>query len=293
MHEHPTNRRAFSLGMAVNTIYTVIELIAGALIGSVALVADAMHNLSDVLSLAIAWLAEHLMHKGPTQSRTYGYKSGSILAALINAFILLIAMGAIILESIGRFAHPEPVPGGLVMLVAGIGIIINGGTAVLFMRGRHGDLNVRGAFLHMAADAGVSLAVVVAGGLMTLTGWNWLDPAMSILVALIVVWATWGLLRDAVNLSLAAVPRNVDAAAVNRIIRDYPSVVSYHDLHIWALSTREAALTVHLLRDRQDGNDAFICGLARALEEEGNINHVTIQIEHGDYPELNAADNHF
>lgn len=293
MHEHPTNRRAFSLGMAVNTIYTVIELVFGALIGSVALVADAMHNLSDVLSLGIAWLAEHLMHKNPTAARTYGYKSGSILAALINAFILLIAMGAIIFEAVGRFAHPEPVPGGLVMIVAGIGILINGGTALLFMRGRHGDLNMRGAFLHMAADAGVSLAVVIAGGLMKLTGWEWLDPAMSIVVALVVVAATWDLLRDAVNLALAAVPRNVDPKVVADIIRQYPSVVSFHDLHIWALSTQEAALTVHLVRDNNDRNDEFICGLGKALKKDGNINHVTIQVEHGDYPELNASDNRF
>lgn len=293
MHEHNANGRAFTLGMVVNTAYTVIELVAGTLIGSVSLVADALHNLSDVLSLGLAALANWLTHKSPTVKRTYGLKGGSILAALINAFILLIAMGAIVFEAIGRFAHPEPVPGGTVMLVAGIGILINGGTALLFMKGRRGDLNVRGAFLHMAADAGVSVAVVLAALVMSFTGWEWLDPLMSILVAVVVVVATWGLLRDAVNLALAAVPRSVDASEVAEVIRDYPTVKSFHDLHIWAISTTDTALTVHLNRTTRSDNDKFLTGLAEELRKKCTISHITIQIECGDYPELSSTDNNF
>ncbi|KRM55875.1 cation diffusion facilitator family transporter [Lacticaseibacillus sharpeae] len=286
-HEHATlpgsKGRAFSLGIIVNSAYTVLELLFGFMIGSMSLVADAVHNLSDVLSLAVAWIAEKLTHRHPTTMRTYGMKGGSILAALINAMLLLVAMGAIIVEAIGRLAHPEPVQAGLVMAVAGIGILINGGTALLFMSGRHGDLNVRGAFLHMAADAGVSLGVVLAGLLMQFTGWTWLDPVMSLVVAFVVLWATWGLLRDAVNMALAAVPRSLDPAQVAEVIRDYPTVRSYHDLHIWSISTTDVALTVHLERTTREGNDAFLDGLTEALRQTCAIDHVTIQIECGNF----------
>lgn len=293
MHNQGTNSHAFSLGMLVNTVYTVLEFVAGLLIGSVSLVADALHNLSDVLGLAIAWIADKLTSRHPTKRRTYGLKGGSILAALINAFILLIGMGAIIVEAIGRFAHPAAVQGRDVMIVAGIGIIVNGATALMFMRGRNSDLNRRGAFLHMAADAGVSIAVVIAAGIMSVTGWEWLDPLMSILVAVIVLIATWELLRDAVNLALAAVPRDVDAGEVAQIIRDYPTVKSFHDLHIWAIGTQDTALSVHLTRTTRDDNDEFLAGLSKALEKHCDIDHITIQIECGDYPELSSQDNSY
>ncbi len=281
MHTHQNKGRAFSVGILVNSLYTLIELGFGFVVGSMALVADALHNLSDVLSLAVAWIAEKLTHRHPTAMRTYGMKGGSILAALINAMLLLVAMGAIILEAIGRFRHPEAVPADTVMLVAGVGILINGGTALMFMAGRHKDLNVRGAFLHMAADAGVSVGVVLAGLLMKLTGWVWLDPLMSLLVALAVLMATWGLLRDAVNMALAAVPRTLDPARVGKVIAEYPTVRSYHDLHIWSISTTDTALTVHLERTTRADNDAFLEGLTAALRKTCTIDHVTIQIECG------------
>lgn len=281
MHNHQNKGEAFSIGIAVNSLYTVIEMVFGFMIGSMALVADAVHNLSDVLSLAVAWIAEKLTHRHPTAMRTYGMKGGSILAALINAMLLLVAMGAIIVEAIGRLRHPESVPANTVMLVAGIGILINGGTALLFMAGRHGDLNVRGAFLHMAADAGVSVGVVLAGLLMKFTGWAWLDPLMSLMVAAAVLWATWGLLRDAVNMALAAVPRSLDPKRVGQVIADYPTVRSYHDLHIWSISTTDTALTVHLERTTRADNDEFLDGLAAALRQTCAIDHVTIQIECG------------
>ncbi|WP_155287007.1 cation diffusion facilitator family transporter [Lacticaseibacillus zhaodongensis] len=293
MHEHPTNRRAFSLGMAINTVYVIIEATVGLLIGSVALVADALHNLSDVLSLALSWLADKLTHRSPTLRRTYGMKGGSILAALINAFILLVGMAAIIIEAIGRFRNPGHVAGTPMMIVAGVGILINGGTALLFMHGRQGDLNIRSAFLHMAADAGVSAAVVVAGFIMNLTGWNWVDPLMSIIVGVVVLVATWGLLRDAVNLALAAVPRSVDVKEVGKIIANYPTVKSYHDLHIWAVSTTDTALTVHLERTTRADNDKFISNLSARLRRHCAIDHITIQIECGDYAKMSAMDNNY
>ncbi|WP_127848443.1 cation diffusion facilitator family transporter [Lacticaseibacillus hulanensis] len=289
MHNHQNKGRAFSLGMLINSLYTIIEMVFGLAIGSMALVADALHNLSDVLSLFVSWVAEKLTHRHPTAMRTYGMKGGSILAALINAMLLLVAMGAIIIEAIGRLRHPEAVPANTVMLVAGIGILINGGTALLFMSGRHGDLNVRGAFLHMAADAGVSVGVVLAGLLMKLTGWHWLDPLMSLMVAFVVLWATWGLLRDAVNISLAAVPRDLDPEHVRSVIASYPTVRSYHDLHIWSISTTDTALTVHLERTTREGNDEFLDGLAAALRKTCAIDHVTIQIECGQV----SADNNY
>lgn len=287
MHQHKSSQ--FSLGIVINALYTIIEMLFGFAIGSMSLVADALHNLSDVLSLIVAWVAEKLAHRHPTAMRTYGMKGGSILAALINAMLLLVAMGAIIVEAIGRLQHPEPVVANTVMLVAGIGIVINGGTALLFMAGRHGDLNVRGAFLHMAADAGVSLGVVIAGLIMKFTGWMFLDPLMSLVVAFAVLWATWGLLRDAVNMALAAVPRSLDPERVRKIIAAYPTVRAFHDLHIWSISTTDTALTVHLERTTRQGNDEFLDGLAARLRQECGIEHVTIQIECGAV----AADNSY
>ncbi|KRM71282.1 Co Zn Cd efflux system component [Lacticaseibacillus brantae DSM 23927] len=283
--------QAFKWGICLNIVYIIAEVGFGLLIGSMALVADALHNLSDVLGLGIAWGADWLGKLRPTLKRTYGFKSSSILAALINAVFLLIAMGAIIVEAITRFGNEQPVQGVTVMIVAGVGIVVNGVTAWLFHRGQQKDLNIRGAFLHMAADAGVSLGVVIAGGLITLTHWEWLDPLVSILVALIVVISTWSLLRDALNLAMAAVPNGISTSAVEEVIEHYPTVEKCHDLHIWALSTTDVALTVHLTRATSANNDRFLEELSQKLRQEFGVTHVTIQVEYGDYQALQATDN--
>ncbi|WP_338216561.1 cation diffusion facilitator family transporter [Lacticaseibacillus salsurivasis] len=289
--QQPKPNQAFRWGILLNSIYIIAEATFGLLIGSIALLADAAHNLSDVLGLGIAWFADWLSCKRPTANRTYGYKGSSILAALINAVFLLVAMGAIIVEAAGRFAHPEPIQGGTVMLVAGIGIVINGATALLFHQGQAHDLNIRGAFMHMAADAGVSLGVVLAGGLYLLTGWEWLDPLVSILVAIVVLIGTWGLLKDAVNLAMAAVPKAIDTTKVQAMINAYPTVASCHDLHIWALSTTDVALTVHITRKTDANNDQFLTDLSHKLRHTFDIAHVTIQVEYGDYQPLQDGDN--
>lgn len=289
--QQPKPNQAFRWGILLNSIYIIAEATFGLLIGSIALLADAAHNLSDVLGLGIAWFADWLSCKRPTANRTYGYKGSSILAALINAVFLLVAMGAIIVEAAGRFAHPEPIQGGTVMLVAGIGIAINGATALLFHQGQAHDLNIRGAFMHMAADAGVSLGVVLAGGLYLLTGWEWLDPFVSILVAIVVLIGTWGLLKDAVNLAMAAVPKAIDTTKVQAMINAYPTVASCHDLHIWALSTTDVALTVHITRKTDANNDQFLTDLSHKLRHTFDIAHVTIQVEYGDYQPLQDGDN--
>ncbi|WP_125706652.1 cation diffusion facilitator family transporter [Lacticaseibacillus daqingensis] len=283
--------QAFRWGIGLNAGYIIAEVAFGLGIGSVALIADAMHNLSDVLGLGIAWFADWLSCRQPTIRRTYGYKSSSILAALINAVFLLVAMGAIIVEAVTRFSHAQPVAGGVVMAVAGVGILVNGGTALLFHHGQQHDLNVRGAFLHMAADAGVSLGVVIAGGLTLMTGWAWLDPLVSILVALVVLASTWGLLKDAVNLAMAAVPKAIDTAAVKALIEAFPTVTACHDLHIWALGTTDVALTVHVTRTTSCNNDQFLEQLGHKLRHTFEIAHVTIQVEYGDYQPLQARDN--
>ncbi|MFD1393079.1 cation diffusion facilitator family transporter [Lacticaseibacillus jixianensis] len=287
----PKPNHAFRWGILLNSLYIVAEVAFGVMVGSIALVADALHNLSDVLGLGIAWFASWLTRLKPTAQRTYGYKGSSILAALINAVFLLIAMGAIIVEAVQRLATPEPTKGGIVMLVAGLGIIVNGATAMMFHAGQQHDLNIRGAFLHMAADAGVSLGVVIAGGIYLLTGWEWLDPVVSILVALAVLGGTWGLLKDAVNLAMAAVPKAIDTQKVHALINAYPTVAGCHDLHIWALSTTDVALTVHITRKTDVNNDQFLEQLGCELRRRFGVAHVTIQVEYGDYLPLQSSDN--
>lgn len=287
----PKPNQAFRWGIILNSIYIIAEVSFGALIGSIALIADAVHNLSDVLGLGISWLANWLGKLAPTKTRTYGYKGSSILAALFNAAFLLVAMGAIIVEAIGRITHPAPMVADTVMLVAGIGIVINGVTALMFHAGQQHDLNIRGAFLHMAGDAGVSLGVVIAGALYLLTGWEWLDPAVSILVAVFVLIETWGLLKDTVDLAMAAVPKDIDPESVRAFICAYPTVIDCHDLHIWALSTTDAALTVHVLRETAVGNDRFLEKLSQAIKHTYDIAHVTIQVEYGNYQPLEFFDN--
>jgi cobalt-zinc-cadmium efflux system protein len=270
---------AFAVGIALNFAFVLVEAIYSILGHSVALLADAGHNLGDVLGLAVAWLASELVKRAPSTRFTYGLRGSSILAALFNAVFLLVIVGGISWEAILRFGSPEPVAGRTVMIVAAIGIVINGVTAWLFASGRKGDLNVRGAFLHMASDALVSAGVVVAGFLIISTGWLWLDPIMSLAINAVIVWGTWGLLRDAVNMSMAAVPPGVDAARVRTFLASRPAVASVHDLHIWPMSTTEVALTCHLVIPEGHPGDAFLHDLAAQLARRFGIRHPTIQIE--------------
>ncbi|GER66275.1 cobalt transporter [Weizmannia acidilactici] len=283
-HHHPARYgKAFAAGIGLNTVFIIIEAVYGFFSDSLALLADAGHNLSDVLGLIIAWAAVLLGKKLPTKKRTYGYKKSSIMAALLNAIILLIAVGAIFLEAVQRFAHPQPVAGKTVMIVAVIGIVINAATALLFMSGREHDLNIRGAFLHMAADALVSLGVVVAGAIILITGWEWLDPVVSILIAAVIFAGTWGLLREAVDLSLDAVPAGIDTDEIKAYLENMPTVLNVHDLHIWGMSTTEAVLTAHIVRSQIEDNDALLEKLEKELHNKFGIEHTTIQIEKGTY----------
>lgn len=249
---------------------------------SLALLADAGHNLGDVLGLVLAWWASHLVKTPPTARRTYGLGRSSILAALANAVFLLVAVGGITWEAVRRFNDPAPVAGGTVIWVASVGIAVNLGSALLFMSGRKDDLNVKGAFLHMAADAAVSAGVVIAGILILYTGWHWLDPVTSLVINAVIVWGTWGLLRDATNLALDAVPAGIDPEKVKRHLAGLPGVVDVHHLHIWALSTTETALTVHLVKPDEKLDDALLARAETELREKFAIGHVTIQFERGD-----------
>jgi cobalt-zinc-cadmium efflux system protein len=271
--------KAFAIGVALNAGFVMIEVAYGILGNSVALLADAGHNLGDVLGLLVAWTASVLVKRAPSARFTYGLRGSSILAALFNAIFLLLTVGAISWEAIQRFSDPEPVAGKTVMIVAAIGIAINGITAWLFASGRQGDLNVRGAFAHMAADALVSVGVVVAGLVILLTGWLWLDPLVSLAINAVIVWGTWGLLRDSVGMSMAAVPVQIDPAEVRQFIEGRAGVASLHDLHVWAMSTMEVALTCHLVMPEGHPGDAFIHGLTEELSTRFKINHATVQIE--------------
>ncbi|WP_084029750.1 cation diffusion facilitator family transporter [Bradyrhizobium sp. LMTR 3] len=271
---------AFAIGATLNTAFVIAELIFGYAANSLALISDAVHNLSDVIALLLAWGASWLAQKQPTQRHTYGYRRASILAALFNAGLLLVAVGGIVVEAVNRFYAPAPVAGMTVVLVAALGVAINGFTALLFMRGRHGDLNIRGAYLHMAADAGVSLGVVVAAGIIMLTGWLWLDPAISLVIAAVVFWSGWGLARDSVNLALDGVPRGIELSDVKDYLGGLEGVVEVHDLHVWAMSTNETALTAHLVRPGGT-DDAFLHRVCEELSNRFNIHHSTLQIEVG------------
>ena len=271
--------RAFAIGIALNVVFVVAEAAFGYFSNSMALIADAGHNLSDVAGLVVAWIAAGLSKRPPSARYTYGLRGSSILAALFNAVFLLLAVGAIGWEAVVRLFAPEPVAGTTVMVVAGIGIAINAATAWLFASGRHGDLNIRGAYLHMAADAAVSAAVVVAGVIILFTGWYWIDPVVSLIVAVVIVWGTWGLLRDSTALSLAAVPRGIDPAAVRAFLSQLPGVRQVHDLHIWGMSTTEVALTCHLVMPDGSPGDPFLVDLAHELQHDFGIAHTTVQIE--------------
>lgn len=273
--------RAFAIGIALNFAFVVAEVAAGLWSGSLALLADAGHNLSDVLGLLVAWGATILAKRAPTSRRTYGLSKATVLASLANAVLLLVAVGVIVSEAAHRFLDPAPVASVPVMAVAAIGVAINTATALMFMRG-HDDLNVRGAFLHMAADAAVSLAVVVGGGIILLTGLSWIDPALSLIIAAVIVAGTWGLLRDSVDLALDAAPRGVDVEAVRAWLAAQPGVTAVHDLHIWAMSTTETALTVHLTRPDNADGDAFLHATCEGLNQRFRIGHATLQVELGE-----------
>lgn len=269
---------AFAVGAAVNMAFVVAEAVFGLTANSVALVADAAHNLGDVLALLLAWAAAWLTRRPPTARRTYGWGRSSILAALVNAAVLLIGVGAIGVEAIRRLLEPEPVASGIVMAVAAAGIVVNGGTALLFMRDRDGDLNVRAQFQHLAGDALVSLAVVLAALAIHFTGLTWLDPLASLGVVVVIVAGTWTTLRESLDLSLDAVPARIPKQAVNDWLAALPGVSEVHDLHIWGLSTTETALTAHLVCDDETAQ-RDLHELAAALHEQFHIGHTTIQIE--------------
>ncbi|EUK19296.1 cation diffusion facilitator family transporter [Commensalibacter papalotli (ex Servin-Garciduenas et al. 2014)] len=271
--------KAFAIGISLNLIYVIAEAAWGFWGNSLALLADAGHNLSDILALACAWIAAILSKKRPTDNFTYGYRRTSILASLTNAVILLIVTGGIIWEAIERLFHPAPVAGWTVIIVAAIGVIINGLTAMMFVSGHKEDLNIKGAFLHMAYDALLSLAVVITGIIILFTGFNILDPIISLVVSIIIIMGTWSLLKDSVALAVDGVPTNINRKEVESYLRALPSILDLHDLHIWAMSTTETALTVHLVSNVDHRLDDFLSVTAQQLQDKFKIGHTTIQIE--------------
>jgi cobalt-zinc-cadmium efflux system protein len=283
--------KVFAVATVLNLIFVAAELLFGFLSSSLALMSDAAHNFSDVLGLMLAWGGAWLARRPPTAQRTYGYRSASILAALANAALVFAATGAILLEAFQRFFDPHPIDNVTVIVVAAIGIAVNAATAAMFMRGRKRDMNVNGAFLHMAADAAVSLGVVIAAVLIAQTGWLWLDPAISVVIAIVIFASSYGLTRQALNLALDAVPPTVDRMAVEDYLRHLPGVHALHDLHIWAMSTTETALTVHLVMPGTGPHDELLHTAAHELSDRYNIHHTTLQIENGVY-ECHLAPEH-
>ncbi len=282
LHGPRPEERGFALGVSLNLGFVGLEVAAGLIAGSMALLADAGHNLSDVLGLVAAWVAVRLARRLPTDRRTYGFHRGTILAALANAMLLLVAVGAIALESIQRLIAPEPVATGWMLWVAAAGIVVNGGTALLFARGREADINRRGAYLHMLADAGVSAGVVAGALLIQATGWTWVDPVLGLVIAGVILAGTWGLLRESADLAMDAVPAGIDAGAVQAFLAAQPGVREVHDLHIWAISTTQTALTAHLVRPEATADDGFLAAVCGALRTRFGIGHATLQIESGD-----------
>lgn len=280
-HQHAPRDfgRAFAIGVTLNTLFVVVEAIFGLIGNSTALLADAAHNVSDILGLLIAWGAAALTQRPPTARFTYGLRSSSILAALFNAMFLLVAVGAIGWEALHRFVIPQPVASGTIMIVAAVGILINGLTAWLFMSGRKSDINIEGAFLHMAADAAVSAGVVIAGAAILLTGWLWLDPLASLMICVVILWSTWTLLARSVRMSLDAVPDAIDPQAVRTFLAELPGVSDVHDLHIWPIGTTNTALTCHLVMTHGHPGDQFLAKLTHDLDLRFSIDHATVQIE--------------
>lgn len=274
----------YAVGLVINLAFVAVEFGAGIWSGSTALMADAGHNLSDVLGLAMAGGAAWLARRAGGAQKTYGYGKATVLAALFNALLLIFACGAIAFEAVRRLAEPAPVHSTTIMVVAGIGFLINLGTALLFMKDQHKDLNVRGAYLHMMADAAVSIGVVIAGGVILMTGWSVVDPVVSLLIVAVILIGTWGLLKDSVNLALDAAPRGVDVEAVRTAFLALPGVGAVHDLHVWGLSTTETALTAHLVHDRPDA-DALLAQAQALARDAFGIGHTTLQLETGALPD--------
>jgi len=270
---------AFAIGLTLNIIYVVAQIVFGISAHSLALLADAGHNFGDVLGLLLAWCAIYLGKTPATERRTYGLGRSSILAALANAILLLVAVGGITWEAIRRFTNSSEVAANTIMIVAALGIVINGVTALLFFRRHEHDLNIKGAFLHMAADAAVSAGVVLAGTLILMTGWHWIDPVTSLVINAVIIWGTWGLLRRSLAMALDVVPSNVDPTAVRRYLETLEGVTAVHDLHIWPLSTTRIALTVHLEMPSGAGGDQFLHDVCERLHSDFGIEHSTVQIE--------------
>lgn len=279
-HHGPASfSRAFAIGIALNVAFVAIEAFYGWRVGSLALLADAGHNLSDVAGLVLAWGAALAAGRLPDHRHTYGWQRASILAAFANAVLLLLAMGSLLWEAGHRLQAPHPTDGITIMVVAAVGVLVNGATAALFMTGSQSDMNIRGAFLHMAADALVSLGVVAAGALYLWTGWTWLDPVTSMVIALVIVAGTWGLFRGSLHLLFDGVPESVALAEVDALLRALPGVKGVHDLHVWAMSTTQIALTAHLVMPGGHPGDAFLERIAHDLHHHFHITHPTIQIE--------------
>lgn len=278
-HDPQDFSRAFAIGIGLNLAFVVVEASFGFAANSMALLSDAGHNLSDVLGLVIAWAGAAMARRGTSPRFTYGLKKAPILAALFNSLFLLVAVGAIFAEAVRRLFDPAPTQGNVVIVVAAIGIVINGATAMLFARGRKGDINVRGAFLHMAADALVSMAVVLAGFAILWTGAQWIDPAMSIAVGLVILWGSFGLLKESAWMSLAGVPRGIELERVEAALGELPGVETVHDLHVWPLSTTETALTAHLVAPSVASTDALLTAARAMLHDRFHIEHCTLQVE--------------
>lgn len=280
-HEPVNYNRAFIISVTLNISFVVIEVVYGILANSLALLADAGHNLSDVLGLLLAWGASILVRRLPTPRHTYGLRRSSILAALLNAIFLLIASSGIGWEAIQRFRQPTSVQGGIIIAVAVVGIAINIGSALMFLSGRKQDLNIRGAFLHLVADAAVSLGVVLAGIAILATGWLWFDPAVSLIITIVIVVGTWRLLLESLNLIMDAVPAGIEPLAIRAYLAELPGVAEVHDLHIWGISTTEIAFTAHLIMPGGHPGDEFMAQIAKELHDHFGIEHPTIQIELG------------
>lgn len=280
-HSHGTGNynRSFAIGAVLNIVFVAIEVSYGIFADSLALIADAGHNLSDVVSLLLAWGASVLTTKAATEKRTYGFRKATVMASLASAILLLVALGGITWEAIGRFFNPKPVAGMTVIVVAAIGVVINTLTALLFVKGQKHDLNIRGAFLHMAADAGVSLGVVVAGIFIIVKGWQWIDPVVSLMIVAVILVGTWGLFRDSINYAMDAVPDSIDIRAIRNYLMSFDHVNSIHDLHVWPLSTTEIALTVHIVVNDDSLDNNFLRSLQQHLHDHFAIEHSTIQVE--------------
>ena len=279
-HVHaPANfNQAFAIGIGLNAVFVAIEAFYGWKVNSLALMADAGHNLSDVAGLVLAWGGALAGKLQPSARNTYGFKRASILAAFANAVLLLVAMGSLAWEALGRFSSPVPTQGVTVMVVAGIGILVNTATALLFMRGSAHDLNIRGAFIHMAGDALVSLGVVIAGALTLKFGWNWLDPAVSLAIAAVIVAGTWGLFRQSMHLLFDGVPDQIDLGAVKGYLQSLPGIDRVHDLHVWAMGSSEVAMTAHLVMPAGHPDDVFLKNMTQQLHDQFDIDHVTVQV---------------